>query len=67
MIVEMRSNGWVPARFALFCATGALGVIVHMLALFTMNMELNVDFDSAVLGAVVVAMTFNFILNNEVT
>ena len=67
MIVEKRSNGWVPARFALFCATGALGVIVHMLALFTMNMELNVDFDSAVLGAVVVAMTFNFILNNEVT
>ena len=67
MIVEKRSKGWVPARFALFCATGALGVLVHMLALFTFNLELNIDFDTAVLGAVVVAMTFNFILNNEVT
>jgi dolichol-phosphate mannosyltransferase len=67
MIVEKRSCGWVPARFVLFGATGVLGVIVHMAALFLLNRLAGASFDSSLLGAVFAAMTFNFVLNNEIT
>ncbi|WP_296679539.1 glycosyltransferase family 2 protein [Novosphingobium sp.] len=69
---------WIPTRFALFGTIGGLGVIVHMAVL---ALVLNVfgaqflvshypkeaSFIVAQTAAAVVAMTFNFVLNNELT
>lgn len=65
----------IPTRFALFGTIGALGVIVHMavLALFlqvfggTFEGRLISDFEVGQTTAAVVAMTFNFVLNNSLT
>lgn len=69
---------WIPTRFALFGTIGGLGVIVHMavlalvLGLFGAPFLINhypkeVEFIVGQTAAAVVAMTFNFVLNNELT
>lgn len=69
----------IPTRFALFGTVGALGVFVQMGSLFLiLNVLLgerfvyghwssNTTFNVANTLAAVVAMTFNFVLNNELT
>ena len=69
---------WIPTRFALFGTIGALGVVVHMavlavvLNLFGEAMRVNhypdeTAFITGQTAAALVAMTFNFVLNNELT
>ncbi|MFM5886385.1 MAG: glycosyltransferase, partial [Novosphingobium sp.] len=69
---------WIPTRFALFGTIGAMGVVVHMavlaavLGLFGAPFLINhypkeVEFILGQSAAAVVAMTFNFVLNNELT
>ena len=67
MIIEKRTNGWVPARFMLFVATGGLGVAVHMAVLFLLDQAMQLSFNLSQDIALFCAMTFNFILNNWVT
>lgn len=67
MIVEKRSRGWVPARFVLFGCTGLAGVAVHMMTLYLLNRVGGLGFDLSQTAAVVVAMTFNFLVNNTLT
>jgi dolichol-phosphate mannosyltransferase len=65
----------IPTRYALFGTIGALGVVVHMivLALFlqlfggTFKGQLLTAFELGQTVAAVVAMTFNFVLNNALT
>ncbi|MFC4255244.1 glycosyltransferase [Altererythrobacter xixiisoli] len=65
----------IPTRFALFGTIGALGVVVHMavlsawLAAFggTLRDQLITDFEIGQTLAAMVAMTFNFFLNNWLT
>ena len=65
----------IPTRFALFGTIGALGVVVHMsvlaafLAVFGGSFRDYVvsAFEAGQTVAAVVAMTFNFVLNNELT
>lgn len=65
----------IPTRFALFGTIGALGVVVHMavltawLALFggTLRGSVVTDFEAGQTLAALVAMTFNFVLNNWLT
>ncbi len=65
----------VPTRFALFGTIGALGVLVHMavLTLFlnlfgtSLQGQLISAFDLGQTVAALVAMSFNFVLNNELT
>jgi dolichol-phosphate mannosyltransferase len=68
----------IPTRFALFGTIGAMGVVVHMAVLATVLNLFGADFlvshypkeEAFIFGqtsAAVVAMTFNFILNNELT
>ncbi|MFM2302113.1 MAG: hypothetical protein RLZZ84_1849 [Pseudomonadota bacterium] len=68
----------IPTRFALFGTIGGLGVIVHMAVLATVLNLFGADFavshypkeTAFIVGqtlAAVVAMTFNFVLNNELT
>ena len=65
----------VPTRFALFGTIGALGVVVHMavlsafLAVFggSFRDQLVTVFEAGQTLAALVAMTFNFLLNNALT
>lgn len=65
----------IPTRFALFGTIGALGVLVHMsvlavfLSIFGGSFKGNLvsAFEIGQTVAAVVAMTFNFILNNALT
>lgn len=69
---------WIPTRFALFGTIGTLGVIVHMAVLAVVlnlfgarflisHYPQDIAFIIGQTTAAVVAMTFNFVLNNELT
>jgi dolichol-phosphate mannosyltransferase len=57
----------VPTRFALFGTVGGLGVFVHMAVLAALFRTGVTGFTLATAAATVVAMTFNFWLNNLLT
>ncbi len=65
----------IPTRFALFGTIGGLGVVVHMAVLSTylalsggsLKGTMISDFEVGQTLAAVVAMTFNFVLNNVLT
>lgn len=69
----------IPTRFALFGTVGAMGVLVQLGALWIMlhlvlgerfvmgNWSESATFNLANTIAAIVAMTFNFVLNNELT
>lgn len=57
----------VPARLVTFVGVGGLGVLVHMLVLGTLNVGFGVGFVASQSIATVVAMTFNFFVNNILT
>ena len=65
----------IPTRFALFGTIGAMGVVVHMAVLYLFFQTIRVGADKAVFTefaigqtiAALVAMTFNFLLNNALT
>jgi dolichol-phosphate mannosyltransferase len=68
----------IPTRFALFGTIGGLGVIVHMAVLAAVlgafgqkvlyhNWSDQLEFIIAQTSAAIVAMSFNFMLNNELT
>jgi dolichol-phosphate mannosyltransferase len=57
----------VPVRFALFALIGGLGLFVHMAVLWSALTLVALTFAAAQTAATVVAMTFNFFLNNLFT
>ncbi len=57
----------IPTRFALFGTVGALGVGVHFVVLSLLLFALGEGFAMAQTAAVLVAMSFNFWLNNWLT
>lgn len=57
----------IPTRFALFGTVGALGVVVHFIVLTSLLFLFGHHFTFAQSGAVLVAMSFNFWLNNWLT
>ncbi len=66
----------IPTRFALFGTIGALGVVVHMAVLASFLHIVGrpfifghwiTRFDAGQTVAAIVAMSFNFVLNNELT
>jgi dolichol-phosphate mannosyltransferase len=58
---------FVPVRFAMFSAIGALGFGVHFAVLWLMFRAGGASFVSGTIVATAVAMTFNFFLNNALT
>jgi dolichol-phosphate mannosyltransferase len=71
LVLSKLTGGLLPTSFLLFALVGGLGVFVHMGTLFVASRLLDVanptSFAIAQTTATVVAMTFNFILNNELT
>jgi dolichol-phosphate mannosyltransferase len=57
----------IPTRFALFGTVGGLGVVVHLAVLSALLFALGEGFAQAQTAAVLVAMSFNFWLNNWLT
>jgi dolichol-phosphate mannosyltransferase len=57
----------IPTRFALFGTVGAAGVVVHFAVLSALLFLLGEGFALAQTAAVLVAMSFNFWLNNWLT
>jgi dolichol-phosphate mannosyltransferase len=67
LVLSKLTGGLLPASFLLFGLVGGLGVVVHLAVLWLTGFQFGFNFLWAQLTATVVAMTFNFILNNELT
>jgi dolichol-phosphate mannosyltransferase len=67
LLLDKMFGRWVPARFILFTAIGGLGLLVHMAVLATLLHVGKLEFIYSQTGAAIVAMTFNFFLNNILT
>ncbi len=57
----------IPTRYALFGTVGAIGVVVHMAVLALVYVMMGSGFAMGQAIATIVAMTFNFWLNNLLT
>nr|WP_208403009.1 glycosyltransferase family 2 protein [Sphingomonas japonica] len=57
----------VPVRFAMFSAIGGLGAGLHLGVLSLLYIGLGTSFLAGSIVATIVAMTFNFFLNNALT
>ena len=66
-LFERYFGRWIPTRFALFGAVGLIGVAVHMAVLGAVYGLGLVGFSFGQAIATMVAMTFNFWLNNLLT
>ncbi len=67
LLLDKLLHGLVPLRFIAFAAVGALGVLVHLAVLAPAIKFGSVPFAAAQAIATVVAMGFNFELNNQIT
>jgi dolichol-phosphate mannosyltransferase len=68
LVVHHATAGALPTRFVLFAMIGAVGLVVHVLALSAvLHWSKMMTFDAGQLFATVAAMASNFILNNEIT
>jgi len=67
LIVSKLSGGLLPTTFLLFALVGGLGVVVHMGTLWFTHEVLSFNFVWSQVAATLIAMTFNFMLNNELT
>jgi dolichol-phosphate mannosyltransferase len=65
LVLDKLTGRLLPARFVLFCIIGGSGVLVHLAALSVLRLGL--PFPGAQSGAVLVAMTSNYVLNNAIT
>jgi dolichol-phosphate mannosyltransferase len=68
LVAHHASGGLLPNRFVLFSLIGAIGLVVHFLALATFRAWLGTsEFQPEQFAATLVAMGSNFVLNNEIT
>ena len=67
LLIDKAIGHVIPLRFVMFACVGAMGLIVHLSVLASLNRGLGVGFAPANLAAAMSAMTFNFFLNNMLT
>lgn len=67
LILDKLIGRIIPLRFIAFGLVGSLGVFVHMLTLFLLYKILEIKFVPSQSIATLVAMSFNFTLNNALT
>jgi dolichol-phosphate mannosyltransferase len=67
LLLDKVIGRFVPTRFVLFVLVGSLGLVVHLCILGLLYYAGGMDFAVAQASATIVAMTFNFLLNNLVT
>ncbi len=66
LLLDKSLRGYVPMRFLAFALVGALGVVVN-LAVLWVGLRFGLSFVTAEVIATVLAMLFNFQLNNRLT
>jgi dolichol-phosphate mannosyltransferase len=67
LLLDKIFAGTLPLRFLSFAAVGAIGVAVHLSALTVLRGATSLDFSTEQTIATIVAMGFNFELNNIIT
>ena len=67
LLLGKLTGGAVTTRFLSFALVGGIGVFVHMAVLYACLYVLNTSFPAAQGAATLVAMTGNFLLNNQLT
>jgi dolichol-phosphate mannosyltransferase len=67
LLLEKLFGRFLPVRFLMFAAVGAVGLIVHLAVLGLALRIFGVDFRAAQAVAVLAAMTFNYAVNNSLT
>jgi len=67
LLVSKLTNDAVSFRFVLFCLVGLTGIFIHMAALQVAMASLALSFELAQTLATIVAITWNFVLNNLFT
>jgi dolichol-phosphate mannosyltransferase len=67
LVLAKLTHDVITLRFVLFAMVGALGLLVHLAALFVALEVLHAPFAEAQATGAIVAMTSNFILNNFLT
>jgi dolichol-phosphate mannosyltransferase len=66
-IYDRMFGNYVPVRFVMFSAIGALGAGVHFAVLAALFKGIGLGFTVSTIAATIGAMTFNFFLNNALT
>ncbi len=67
LLLEKMFGRYLPVRFLLFSFVGSLGLIVHLTVLGMLVGLAGQDFRVGQTAAVMIAMTFNYMLNNSFT
>ena len=67
LLLDKVIGNQIPTRFVLFVLVGSLGLVVHLSILGGLYKQLQLSFAVAQVAATLVAMTFNFLLNNVIT
>jgi dolichol-phosphate mannosyltransferase len=67
LLLDKVFGGLLPLRFFSFGLVGALGVVVHLFTLWVLRKTTFMGFEADQTIATVVAMMFNFQLNNAIT
>jgi dolichol-phosphate mannosyltransferase len=66
LLVAKATGGHLPIRFVLFSLVGSLGLLVH-LTMLRLLLGVDAGFAVAQTAATLVAMVFNYVLNNSLT
>lgn len=67
LLADKLIGRYVPVRFLAYAATGGVGVLVHFLVLTIVYRHIHADFIQAQIAATVVAIVFNYSVNNVLT
>ena len=67
LLIDKMIGNYVPTRFVVFVLVGSLGMVVHLTCLALLYLVAKESFAISQTAATMVAMTFNFLLNNVVT
>ncbi|WP_029041743.1 glycosyltransferase [Cucumibacter marinus] len=67
LVLSKLTGGLLPSSFLMFAMIGFTGVFVHLIALGLIHALPDFNFTNSQLLATIVAMTWNFVLNNRLT
>lgn len=67
LLLDKTIGRFVPTRFVMFAMVGGIGVVVHFIVLSLLFQAMGQGFAVSQTIAAVVAMTFNFFVNNALT
>jgi len=66
-IIDKTAGRFIPTQFVIFCLVGLTGVFIHLAALSFQIQVMNTSFNSSQIIATFIAMSSNFVINNQVT